>query len=85
MKKKVICLYRVSTKKQVNKEADIPIQRETCREYIKRHNQQYDDEWEFFMEILEGGVSAYHKDVEEREIQQVIQIASAHPSYSGHF
>lgn len=79
MKKKVICLYRVSTKKQVNKEADIPIQRETCREYIKRHNQQYDDEWEFFMEILEGGVSAYHKDVEEREIQQVIQIASAHP------
>lgn len=79
MKKKVICLYRVSTKKQVNREADIPVQRETCREYIKHHNQQYGDEWEFYQEILEGGVSAYHKNVEEREIQQVIQIASEHP------
>lgn len=82
MKKKVICLYRVSTNKQVNKEADIPVQRETCREYIKRHNEQYGDEWEFYTEILEGGVSAYHKNVEEREIQQVIQIASVHPEES---
>lgn len=79
MRKKVICLYRVSTNKQVNQEADIPVQRETCKEYIARHNQQNGEEWEFYTEILEGGVSAYHKDIEEREIQQVIHIASEHP------
>lgn len=77
--KKVICLYRVSTNKQVNDEEDIPVQRETCRRYIERHNLEYGEEWEFYTEILEGGVSAYHKNIEQREIQQVIHIASQNP------
>lgn len=71
--KKVICLYRVSTKKQTNKEDDIPVQREACLEYIEKHNQQFGD-WEYYTEIVEGGVSAYHKKIEDREIQQVIDI-----------
>lgn len=77
-KKKVICLYRVSTKKQTNKEEDIPVQREQCIEYIEKHNQQFDD-WEFYCEIVEGGVSAYHKKVEDREIQQVLEIVASNP------
>ena len=33
--KRVGCLYRVSTKKQVNVEDDIPMQRNACMEYIR--------------------------------------------------
>ena len=33
-KKRVGCLYRVSTKKQVNIEDDIPMQRNACMEFI---------------------------------------------------
>ena len=35
-KKRVGCLYRVSTKKQVNIEDDIPMQRNACMEFIKK-------------------------------------------------
>lgn len=73
--RKVICLYRVSTKKQTNKEEDIPVQREQCLQYIERHNQQFGD-WEFYTEIIEGGVSAYHKKIEDRQIQQVLEIVA---------
>ncbi len=76
--KKVICLYRVSTKKQTGDDEDIPVQREACSEYIENHNRQYGD-WELFAEIVEGGVSAYHKRIEDREIQQVIQIVKSNP------
>lgn len=71
--KKVICLYRVSTKKQTNKDEDIPVQREACMEYIEKHNQRFGD-WEYYTEIVEGGVSAYHKRIEDREIRQVLNI-----------
>ncbi len=39
MKKRVCCLYRVSTTKQVNydplKQADIPMQRKDCRKFAE--------------------------------------------------
>ena len=36
--KRVKCLYRVSTKKQVDKNtADIPMQKNACRAYAKTH------------------------------------------------
>jgi len=77
--RKVICLYRVSTKKQTNKEEDIPVQRKACMEYIEKHNRQFED-WEYFAEIVEGGVSAYHKKIEDREIQQVVDIVRNNPN-----
>lgn len=74
-KKKVIFDLRASTKKQTNKEDDLPVQRAECMEYFEKHNREFDD-WEFYTEIIEGGVSAYHKAVEDRAIQQVIELAS---------
>ena len=52
--KRVICLYRVSTKQQVNAEDDIPMQRRECLEYIALH-----PDWIFIGERLEKGVSGY--------------------------
>lgn len=78
IKKKVICLYRVSTKKQTNKEEDIPVQRKQCLEYIEKHNKFYNGEWEFYTEIVEGGVSAYHNKIEDRKIQEVLGIVKSH-------
>ena len=54
-KKRVGCLYRVSTKKQVNIEDDIPMQRNACMEFIKKR-----EEWELNKEYIEPGVSGYH-------------------------
>jgi DNA invertase Pin-like site-specific DNA recombinase len=78
-KKQVICLYRVSTTKQTNSEDDIPVQRAACLEYIDKHNAQYGEEWDFYCEIVEGGVSAYHNSIEDREINQVLKIVADNP------
>ena len=34
--KRVLCLYRVSTKGQVDPKDDLPMQRRECLEFIKR-------------------------------------------------
>ena len=36
VKKRVVCLYRVSTVGQVEKE-DIPMQKQYCREFVGQH------------------------------------------------
>lgn len=41
--KRVLCLYRVSTLKQVDKKDDIPMQRRECMDFIARM-----DDWEFY-------------------------------------
>ena len=47
-------LYRVSTKKQVDKQKDdIPMQREACREFAERMG------WQIGKEFLEKGVSGF--------------------------
>lgn len=66
-KKRVGCLYRVSTKKQVNVEDDIPMQRNACMEYIKRK-----EEWELTREYIEPGVSGYHKGLNDRKVLQEV-------------
>jgi len=44
--KRVLCLYRVSTLKQVDKKDDIPMQRRECREFIERM-----DDWVFYRRV----------------------------------
>lgn len=57
--KRVLCLYRVSTKKQLDPssdktKADIPLQRKACKEFIDAHQ-----DWVLCKEMYERGVSGY--------------------------
>ena len=49
--RRVVCLYRVSTVGQVEKD-DIPMQKQYCREFCKQHLG-----WEIIKEFAEKGVS----------------------------
>lgn len=64
--KRVYTLYRVSTKKQVNKsenhENDIPLQREACHEYAK-----YRPDWKIVKEFEEKGVSGFKVSAKDRD------------------
>ena len=53
--KRVLCLYRVSTKGQVDKKDDIPMQRRECMAFIERM-----EDWCFYDELMEKGVHAEH-------------------------
>ena len=66
MRKRVYCLYRVSTKGQVEKD-DIPMQRQTCREFAGAQN------WEVVREFVEKGVSGYKVSAKDRDEIQEIQ------------
>ncbi len=61
-KKRVACLYRVSTKKQMD-ENDIPMQKNACREFISGF-----ENWELTAEYYEKGVSGYHKPESKRDV-----------------
>ncbi len=61
--KRVLCLYRVSTLKQVDKQDDIPMQRRECLDFIKRM-----DDWVFYMERMEKGVSGYKVSANDRDV-----------------
>lgn len=69
--KRVYCLYRVSTNKQVdyNKdhEADIPMQREACRQFAKEKG------WTIVGEEQEEGVSGHKVRAENRDKLQLIR------------
>lgn len=66
--KRVACLYRVSTAKQVEKD-DIPMQKIACREYIATK-----PNWKLEKEYAEKGVSGYKKKAEERDVFQQVKI-----------
>ncbi len=66
--KRVACLYRVSTAKQVEKD-DIPMQKIACREYIATK-----PNWRLEKEYAEKGVSGYKKKAEERDVFQQVKI-----------
>ncbi len=66
--KKVRCLYRVSTEKQLDKN-DIPMQRIVCNEFIEKM-----PDWEFDKEYIEKGVSGYNKKLEDRDVLQEIKV-----------
>lgn len=65
--KRVRCLYRVSTVKQLDKN-DIPMQRIECMKYIDMM-----PDWKFDKEYIEKGVSGYNKKLEDRDVLQEIR------------
>ena len=72
MKKRVLCLYRVSTTGQVDHD-DIPMQRIACREFIDQHS-----DWELVDEVSEKGVSGYKTKTADRDaLVQIKQKALA--------
>lgn len=68
IKKRVACLYRVSTERQVSADDDLPIQRGACKEFIEQR-----PDWFFEKEYLEKGISGFKNSVDSREIIQQIK------------
>lgn len=69
--KRVVTLYRVSTKGQVDKQDDIPMQRRECMDFIERQK-----DWQFTAEFMEKGVSGYKVSVSKRDaIQEIRTLA----------
>lgn len=68
-KKRVYCLYRVSTKWQVEKD-DIPMQKQCCREFAERQS------WKVVKELSEKGVSGFKVSAKDRDAIQEIQQAA---------
>ena len=65
--RRVVCLYRVSTVGQVEKD-DIPMQKQFCREFVQRQTG-----WELVKEFSEKGVSGFKKSAKDRDAIQEIQ------------
>lgn len=68
--KTVYCLYRVSTKGQVDHD-DIPMQKQACREFAERQNG-----WKIKKEFMEKGISGYKVSAEDRDKIQELKIAA---------
>lgn len=75
-KKKVICLYRVSTKGQIDKD-DIPMQKTACREFIEQHT-----DWELYKEFYEKGVSGFKKSASQRDALQSIKSEALNKTFN---
>ena len=70
--KRVYCLYRVSTKKQVDKnENDIPMQKNACHDFVIRQN-----DWSILKEFSEKGVSGYKVSAQNRDAIQELKDAA---------
>lgn len=73
--KRVYCLYRVSTKKQVDRndknENDIPMQRTACQDFAS-----YQKDWEIIKEYSEKGVSGYKVSAQDRDAIQELKDAA---------
>lgn len=67
--KRVYCLYRVSTKGQVDKD-DIPMQRIKCNEFAKAQD------WSIVKEFSEKGISGFKVSSEDRDAVQDIKAAA---------
>jgi len=75
--KRVVCLYRVSTKKQVKDEKDtLPVQRKMCREYIATK-----PDWQLIDERLEPGISAFKKPFAKREALKMLEADAIEKYY----
>lgn len=70
MAKRVYCLYRVSTKGQVEKD-DIPMQKQRCHEFAAEKG------WEIVREFSEKGVSGFKVSAKDRDAIQEIQQDAA--------
>ena len=70
--KRVYCLYRVSTKKQVDKnENDIPMQTTACHEFAGRQA-----DWVIQREFSEKGISGYKVSAQDRDAIQDLKEAA---------
>ena len=71
MAERVQCLYRVSTTKQVDHDADnhadIPMQRKACREFAAKMG------WTIVSEEQETGVSGYKVSADDRDKLQLVK------------
>ena len=63
---RVYCLYRVSTKGQVDKD-DIPMQKQRCREFAESQG------WTILKEFAEKGVSGFKVAAADRDAIQEIR------------
>ncbi len=72
--KRVYCLYRVSTKGQVDKD-DIPMQRLKCNEFAKAQG------WTVVKEFSEKGVSGFKVSSEDRDAIQEIKAAASRKEF----
>ena len=70
MGKRVYCLYRVSTKGQVEKD-DIPMQKHRCHEFAAEKG------WDIIAEFSEKGVSGFKVSAKDRDAVQEIQRDAA--------
>ena len=70
--KRVHCLYRVSTKQQVDKndENDIPMQRMACQEFAQRNG------WTITKEFSEKGISGFKVSASKRDSIQDLKKAA---------
>lgn len=59
--KRVCCLYRVSTKGQVEKD-DIPMQKQCCRNFVAEH-----PGWKIVKELSEKGISGFKVSAKDRD------------------
>ena len=66
MGKRVCCLYRVSTLKQVEKD-DIPMQKQCCHEFAEQMG------WDIVREFSEKGISGFKVSAKKRDAIQEIQ------------
>ena len=70
--KRVYCLYRVSTKRQVDQlKDDIPMQRIACQEFSDRQ-----DGWVIVKEFLEKGVSGFKVSANDRDVIMELKEAA---------
>ena len=73
--KRVYCLYRVSTKKQVDRNAknenDIPMQRTACHEFADARQ-----DWKILKEYSEKGISGYKVSAQDRDAIQELKEAA---------
>lgn len=67
--KRVYCLYRVSTKGQVDKD-DIPMQKTSCREFAEHNG------WTILKEFQEKGVSGFKVSARNRDAIQDLKAAA---------
>ena len=74
MAKRVYCLYRVSTKGQVEKD-DIPMQKQRCREFAAEKG------WSITREFSEKGVSGFKVSAKDRDAIQEIQRDAAQDKF----
>ena len=70
MGKRVCCLYRVSTLKQVEKD-DIPMQKQRCHAFADQMG------WDIVREFSEKGVSGFKVSAKKRDAIQEIQREAA--------